>query len=219
MVFLLDVDNTLLDNDRFIADLRQHLECECGHERSMEYWAFLQKLHVELGYDDYLGALQDYHAAHAHDPHVIEISRFIIDYPFADRLFPGALDVIARLKRWAEVVILSDGDVVFQPRKIELAGLYKAVDGRVLIYTHKEKEISDVKRRCPADRYVVIDDKLGILAAFKKLWGSNVTTILIRQGVCAKEEDESQKEEQADLSFACIAELLHDNFEHDLRTL
>ena len=206
IVFLLDVDNTLLDNDRFIADLKQHLKDECGHGRAKEYWTFVEELQEELGYDDYLGALQRYHNAHAHDPHVLEVSRFILDYSFGERLFPHARAVVHRLKKWGKAVILSDGDVVFQPRKIELAGLYKAVDGQVLIYTHKEQEIKDVEERCPADHYFVIDDRLDILATCKKRWCSNVTTVLIEQGIYAKKH--SRNYLGADLRFARIGDLL-----------
>jgi len=206
IVFFLDVDNTLLDNDRFIADLKKHLKYECGHGRAKEYWTFLEELQEELGYDDYLGALQRYHNAHAHDPHALEVSRFIIDYSFGKRLFPHAREVVNHLKKWGKPVILSDGDVVFQPRKIELAGLYKEVDGHVLIYTHKEQEINDVEERYPADHYFVIDDRLDILATFKKRWCSNVTTVLIRQGSYAKKESRNHLE--TDLKFARIGDLL-----------
>jgi FMN phosphatase YigB (HAD superfamily) len=212
-VFLFDVDNTLLDNDRFIADLKRHLKEECGHRRAMEYWAFLEEIQEELGYDDYLGALQRYHNAHAHDPHVLEVSRFIIDYPFETRLFPHANEVVRRFKKWGKVVIVSDGDVVFQPRKIELAGLYHAVDGHVLIYTHKEQEINDVEERYPADHYVVIDDRPDILATFKKRWRSNATTVLIQGGSSAKKHDPKYLE--ADVRMTCIGDLLQcDIVEH-----
>src|SRR5438105_13073537 len=143
MLFLFDVDNTLLDNDRVAADLKRHLETEVGHERQQRYWAFFEELRAELGYADYLGALQRYRAEYPRDPHLLTVSRFLINYPFANRLFPNSLDVIELCKTWGPVVILSDGDVVFQPRKVERAGILEAVDGHVLIYVHKEKELED----------------------------------------------------------------------------
>src|SRR5687767_5538217 len=177
VVFLFDVDNTLLDNDRITADLRRHLEREVGHEREQQYWTIFEELRAELGYADYLGALQRYRVEHPRDPHVLTISSYLVNYPFASRLYPESLDVIERLKGWGLAVILSDGDVVFQPRKVECSGLLEAVDGNVLIYLHKEDELDDVARRYPADRYVLVDDKLRILAAIKAAWGDRVTTV------------------------------------------
>jgi FMN phosphatase YigB (HAD superfamily) len=171
VVFLLDVDNTLLDNDRIIADLKAHLTQAFGAERQERYWAIFEKLRLELGYADYLGALQRYRAENPRDPHFLQFSDYLLDYPFADRLFPGALEVIARLHTWGPTIILSDGDVVFQPRKIERSGLFKAVAGRVLIYIHKERELADVEKHYSARHYVLVDDKLRILTAVKKVWG------------------------------------------------
>jgi FMN phosphatase YigB (HAD superfamily) len=181
-VFLLDVDNTLLDNDRVTADLRRHLEREVGHEGAQSYWNIFEQLRVELGYADYLGALQRYRSANPHDPRLLTVSRFLIDYPFANRLFPNSLDAVERVKQWGTAVILSDGDVVFQPRKVERSGLFEAVNGNVLIYVHKERELDDVAQRFPADHYVMVDDKLRILDAIKKIWGRRVTTVFVRQG-------------------------------------
>lgn len=161
IVFLFDVDNTLLDNDRATEDLQQYLECEVGHERQKRYWTIFEQLRVELGYADYLGALQRYRTEYPRDPHLLTVSHFLINYPFADRLYPSSLAVIEHVKRWGTVVILSDGDVVFQPRKVERSGLFKAVQGRVLIYIHKEQELDDVEQLYPAGHYVLIDDKLG----------------------------------------------------------
>ena len=152
VVFLLDVDNTLLDNDRVIADLRRHLDQTVGHDSEQQYWAIFERLRNELGYADYLGALQQYRASHPRDPNLLSVSSYLINYPFANRLFPNSLDVIDHLKTWGPVVILTDGDVVFQPRKIERSGLLEAVDGNVLVYVHKELEIEDVERRYPAER-------------------------------------------------------------------
>src|SRR5438132_7578782 len=160
VVFLLDVDNTLLDNDRVTADLKHHLERDIGHAHAQLYWTIFEQLRTELGYADYLGALQRYRMEHPRDPHLLMVSRFLVDYPFADRLFPGTLDVITHLKQWGTVVILSDGDVVFQPRKIERSGLFKIVGENVLVYIHKEQEMADVERRYPADHYVLWAAKL-----------------------------------------------------------
>ncbi|MEK6633960.1 MAG: HAD family hydrolase, partial [Nitrospirota bacterium] len=160
MVFLFDVDNTLLDNDRVTEDLADYLDQEVGHERQQRYWIIFEQLRAKLGYADYLGALQQYRIEYPHDPHLLMVSRFLIHYPLADRLYPKALAVVEHVKRWGKVVILSDGDVVFQPRKVERSGLFEAVDGNVLIYVHKEQELRDVAQRYPAQQYVLIDDKL-----------------------------------------------------------
>ncbi|MBI3796064.1 MAG: HAD family hydrolase, partial [Deltaproteobacteria bacterium] len=165
VVFLFDVDNTLLDNDQVIADLMRHLDHEVGHERQHRYWEIFEALRAELGYADYLGALQRYRIEYPRDPHLLTVSSYLVNYPFANRLYPGSLDVLAHCKAWGTVVILSDGDVVFQPRKIERSGLFEAVESNVLIYVHKELELEDVERRYPADQYVLVDDKLRILTA------------------------------------------------------
>lgn len=169
IVFLFDVDNTLLDNDRVTEDLQQYLECEVGRERQKRYWTIFEQLRVELGYADYLGALQRYRTEYPRDPHLLTVSHFLINYPFADRLYPSALAVIDHVTRWGTAVILSDGDVVFQPRKVERSGLFKAVQGRVLIYIHKERELDDVEQRYPAGHYLLIDDKLRILGREDKM--------------------------------------------------
>jgi len=182
VVFLVDVDNTLLDNDRIQADLKRHLEKEFGAACRDRYWAILEELFTTIGYRDYLGALQRYRVEHPYDAHLLAMSSYLVDYPFANRLYPGALDVIERFRGWGPTVVLTDGDVVFQPRKVERSGIFEAVAGHVLIYIHKEKELDDVARRYPADHYVLVDDKPRILAAVKKAWGSRVTTVLPRQG-------------------------------------
>ena len=168
VVFLIDVDNTLLDNDRVQEDLKDHLECAYGRVARERYWRILEDLFTELGYRDYLGALQRYRSEHPRGVELLAMSSFLIDYPFADRLFPAAIEVLKHLVSFGPTVILSDGDVVFQPRKVERAGIANAVDGRVLIYIHKEEALDDVERRYPADRYVIVDDKLPILAAVKQ---------------------------------------------------
>lgn len=182
VVFLFDVDNTLLDNDRVIDDLRKHLHREVGPQRARQYWCIFEALRSRLGYADYLGALQRYRIKYPCDLRLLTVSRFLIDYPFANRLFPNSLDVVDRVKRWGTPVILSDGDAVFQPHKVQCSGLFDAVDGNVLIYVHKENELDDVKKRFPAQHYVLIDDKLCILTAVKKRWRERVTTVFIRQG-------------------------------------
>jgi FMN phosphatase YigB (HAD superfamily) len=185
VVSLIDVDNTLLDNDRVQQDLKDHLECAYGRGARERYWRILEDLFTQLGYRDYLGALQRYRTEHPREVELLAMSSFLIDYPFADRLFPAALEVLKRLVGFGPTVILSDGDVVFQPHKVERAGLAAAVAGRVLIYIHKEEALDDVERRYPAERYVVVDDKRRILAAVKKYWGERVTTVFVRQGTYA----------------------------------
>jgi hypothetical protein len=214
VVFLIDVDNTLLDNDHIIADLMRHLDREVGHERQQRYWAIFEDLRSELGYADYLGALQRYRIEYPRDPHLLTVSSFLVNYPFANRLYPNSLDVIDRLKGWGPPVILSDGDVVFQPRKVERAGLFDAVDKNVLIYVHKEHELDDVERRYPADHYVLIDDKLRILTAVKQIWGVRVTTVFPRQGHYAHDPQIIASCPPADLSVERIGDLL----EYDLYT-
>ncbi|HEY6477043.1 MAG TPA: HAD family hydrolase [Polyangia bacterium] len=182
VVFLFDVDNTLLDNDRVSADLRRYLTKEVGDARAEQYFEIFEALRSELGYSDYLGALQRYRMIHPRDPHLLAVSSFLVNYPFANRLFPGSLDALEHAARFGQTVILSDGDVVFQPRKVERAGLFDAVDKRVLIYIHKEHELDDVERRFPADHYLLVDDKIRILTAVKKVWGERLTTVFPRQG-------------------------------------
>ena len=209
VVFLFDVDNTLLDNDRVTADLRRHLETEVGNEGSRSYWNIFEQLRSELGYADYLGALQRYRSENPHDPRLFTVSHFLIDYPFANRVFPHALDVIELVKQWGPAAILSDGDVVFQPRKVERSGLLEAVDGNVLIYVHKEQELDDVVRRFPADHYVMVDDKLRILAAIKKIWSERVTTVFVRQGHYAVDAKITAAYPPADVAFDQIGDLLN----------
>jgi FMN phosphatase YigB (HAD superfamily) len=207
VAFLLDVDNTLLDNDGIISDLRRHLDKVVGRERADSYWACFDKIREELGYADYLGALQRYRIAYPRDPHLLTVSHFLLHYPFADRLFPQALEVIEHLKRWGRVVIVSDGDVVFQPLKIERSGIAHTVDRHVLIYIHKEKEMDDVQQRYPADQYVMFDDKLHVLAGMKDCCPL-VTTIFIQQGHYAHDQDILQRTPAADVTLGCIADVL-----------
>jgi FMN phosphatase YigB (HAD superfamily) len=208
IVFLVDVDNTLLDNDRVQADIRQHLEREYGPACRDRYWAILEELMSELGYRDYLGALQRYREEHPTDIALLAMSSFLVDYPFANRLFPHSLDVLERFRAWGRTVILSDGDVVFQPRKVERSGIAEAVERHVLIYIHKERALEDVARRYPADHYVLVDDKIRILSAVKKIWGNRVTTVLVRQGKFALDPQIMGAVPPADLSVDRIADLL-----------
>ncbi len=215
VVFLVDVDNTLIDNDHIAADLKRHLEREVGRERQERYWAIFEELRAELGYADYLGALQRYRVEHPRDPHVLTVSSFLVDYPFANRLYPNSLDVLERFRGWGPTVILSDGDAVFQPRKIERSGLQEIVDGDVLIYIHKERELDDVERRYPADHYVLVDDKLRILTAVKRVWEHRVTTLFPRQGHYAQDPQALATNPPADLTVERIGYLLA----YDLPTL
>ncbi|HVA41381.1 MAG TPA: HAD family hydrolase, partial [Candidatus Binataceae bacterium] len=159
-VFLFDVDNTLVDNDRIQADMASHLEREIGAERNRHYWTLFEELRTQLGYADYLGALQRYRIEFPRDFHILEVSDFLINYPFANRLYANSLDVVERCRQFGRTVIVSDGDVVFQPLKVRRAGLFDAFDGNVLIYIHKEFELDDIAARHPAAHYVFIDDKL-----------------------------------------------------------
>ena len=208
VVFLFDVDNTLLDNDRVAADLQRHLASEIGADGAQEYWQIFEELRTELGYADYLGALQRYRSEHPRAPHLLSVSDFLINYPFAERLFPDALKVIEHVERWGPAIILSDGDVVFQPLKISRSGLATAVAGRVLIYVHKEQELDDVEQRYPAEHYVLVDDKLRILSAVKKFWGSHVTTVFVRQGHYASDPKILANYPPADISIGHLGDLL-----------
>ena len=208
VAFLVDVDNTLLDNDRVIADLMRHLENHVGHDRQQRYWVLFEQLRAELGYADYLGALQRYRVEHPRDPHLLTVSSFLVNYPFANRLFPRSLDVVDQLKQWGPAVVLSDGDVVFQPRKIERSGLSEIFEGNVLIYIHKEQELEDVEQRYAADHYVIVDDKLRILAAIKQIWGDRVTTVQPLQGHYANDPKEQAAYPPADITIDGIGHLL-----------
>jgi FMN phosphatase YigB (HAD superfamily) len=208
VVFLFDVDNTLLDNDRVAADLQRHLSTEIGAEGAEEYWHIFEQLRSELGYADYLGALQTYRIKHPRAPNLLCVSDFFINYPFAQRLFPDAIKVIEHVQQWGPAVILSDGDVVFQPLKVNRSGLANAVSGRVLIYLHKEQELDDVEQRYPAEHYVLVDDKLRILTAVKKFWGGRVTTVFVKQGHYAIDPKILASYPPADISMGRIGDLL-----------
>ncbi len=208
VVWLFDVDNTLLDNDRIASDLKAHLEHEVGSERGARYWAIFEELRAELGYADYLGALQRYRAQHPHDPHLLTVSHFLLEYPFAQRVYPQALESVVHAKSFGRPVILSDGDVVFQPHKVWRSGLYDVFDGAALIYVHKELELEDVERRYPADRYVLVDDKVRILTAVKRIWGHRVTTVFPRQGHYALDESVVRSAQPPDFTIERIGQLV-----------
>ena len=211
IVFLFDVDNTLIDNDRVQAHLKEHLEQAYGVAARDRYWEILEQLRHKLGYVDYLGALERYRVEAMHRPELLRMSSWLVDYPFVERLYPGALDAIKHVQQWGTPVILSDGDAVFQPRKVERSGLWKAFDNRVLIYIHKEEELDDVRRLYPADHYVLIDDKLRILTAVKKIWGERVTTVFPKQGHYALDPKIVAAYPQADITLERIGELMKCN--------
>ena len=208
VVFLFDVDNTLLDNDRVSADLKQYLANRVGEDHQRRYWALFEELRTELGYADYLGALQRYRTEYPRDPNLLAVSEFLIEYHFANRLFPNSLDVLEQVAQWGQPVILSDGDVVFQPHKIRRSGLFDAVNGHVLIYVHKEHELEDVRQRYPADHYVLVDDKVRILTAIKKAWGNGVTTVFPRQGHYARDPNIVAAYPPADISIERVGDLI-----------
>jgi FMN phosphatase YigB (HAD superfamily) len=208
IVFLFDIDNTLVDNDHVQADLKHHLAATYGPEARDRYWEILEQLRTELGYVDYLGALERYRLEALHRPEILRMSNWMIDYPFADRVYPGALEAVRHVRQWGLPVVLSDGDAVFQPRKVERSGIWKEFEGRVLIYIHKEEELDDVERLYPARHYVLIDDKLRILATAKKIWGNRVTTVFPKQGHYALDPAVLTQFPPADVELAAIGDLV-----------
>ncbi len=208
IVFLFDIDNTLVDNDHVQADLKQHLATTYGPDARDRYWEILEQLRTELGYVDYLGALERYRLEALHRPEILRMSNWMIDYPFADRVYPGGLDAVRHVRQWGLPVVLSDGDAVFQPRKVERSGIWNEFEGRVLIYIHKEEELDDVERLYPARHYVLIDDKLRILSTAKKVWGDRVTTIFPKQGHYALDPAVLTQYPPADVELAAIGDLL-----------
>lgn len=208
LVFLIDVDNTLLNNDRVQADLDSYLGVEHGAAARDRYWEIFEALREELGYADYLGALERYRLEEMHDPRVLRMSNWLVDYPFAERLYPGALDAVKHVQQWAPTVILSDGDAVFQPRKVERAGIWRTVGGHVLIYVHKEQELDDVERLYPSRRYVMIDDKLRILDAMKQTWGDRLTTVFAQQGRYAHDPEILAQYPHGDVQLPRIGDLV-----------
>jgi FMN phosphatase YigB (HAD superfamily) len=215
IVFLFDIDNTLVNNDHVQADLKQHLATTYGREARDRYWEILEQLRTELGYVDYLGALERYRQEALHRPEILRMSNWMIDYPFADRVYPGAMDAVRHVRQWGLPVVLSDGDAVFQPRKVERSGIWNEFEGRVLIYIHKEEELDDVERLYPARHYVLIDDKLRILASVKKAWGDRVTTVFPKQGHYALDLATTAEYPPADVELASIGDLVN----YDLKRL
>ncbi len=209
VVFLFDIDNTLLNNDHVTADLQKHLTREVGPAGAERYWRVFEQMRGELGYADYLGALQQCRRQHPDDLRLLTVSRFMVEYPFANRLFPNSLDALAHVRQWGPTVLLSDGDVVFQPRKSDRSGLTEAVDGRVLIFTHKEKSLDNVLERYPARHYVMVDDKIRILTAMKKVWGKRLTTVFVRQGHYALDAKAVAAYPPADVSIERIGDLVN----------
>ena len=209
VVFLFDVDNTLLNNDRVQNDLWNHLERAYSRQARERYLEIFEELRTELGYTDYLGALERYRLEDLHDPRLLRMANWMVDYPFAKRLYPRAFEVVKRVGRWGRTVVLSDGDAVFQPRKVQRSGLWKAFGGHVLIYVHKEEALDDVERIYPARRYVMIDDKLRILDAVKKQWKDRVTTVFPKQGHYARDPKALAAYRPADINIARIGDLLN----------
>jgi len=206
-VFLFDVDNTLIDNDRVAEDLKRHLLSKVGEASEQRYWEIFEQLRTELGYADYLGALQRYRVERPRDPKLLEVSYFMVNYPFANRLYPESLDAVEYARRMGRPVILSDGDVVFQPRKVDRSGLYDTFQGHVLIYVHKELELEDVEAKYPAAHYVMVDDKVRLLAAIKKYWEARVTTVFPRQGHYALDAALVAQYPKPDITLERIGEL------------
>jgi FMN phosphatase YigB (HAD superfamily) len=205
MTFLVDVDNTLLDNDRFRSDIEDQFAVSYGSDAAERYWTIQERRFVDLGYRDYLGAVQEWWEREGRQPLLLDAARHLLDYPFADRLYDGALAVLERFCALGPTVVLTDGDAVFQPRKVERAGIGEAVGGKVLVYVHKELELEDVERRYPAERYVLVDDKPRILGVAKAYWGERVTTVLPLQGQFANDPEIAPT---ADVTVARIGDLL-----------
>jgi FMN phosphatase YigB (HAD superfamily) len=208
VAFLVDVDDTLLDNDGIRDDLREHLGSTYGTESGERYWTTQERRFVELGYRDYLGAAQEWWEGEGFEPRLLDLSRYLLDYPFADRLYPDALQVLTHLRRAAPTVVVTDGDAVYQPWKVHRAGISEAVAGDVLVYVHKELELDDLERRYPAERYVLVDDKLRILSAAKEFWGERVITVFPRQGQFANDPAIIAAHTPADVTVDRVGELL-----------
>jgi FMN phosphatase YigB (HAD superfamily) len=210
-IFLLDVDNTLLDNDRFTADLGERLEKSFGAAQRARYWDIFAQRRASLGLADYLGSLQEFRAGLDDDPQLLDMSQYLLEYPFASRLFPRALEAVAHLRDLGSPVVLSDGDIVFQPRKIQRSGIWDAVEGRVMIYLHKEKVLDHMQRRFPARHYVMVDDKANILASMKAALGTQLTTVFVRQGHYALAAESNSVVPAPDLVIERIGDLLNHN--------
>ncbi len=212
IVFLFDVDNTLIDNDRVQADMSRHIEETYGAATRDRFWALFEQIRSELGYADYLGALERYRLEDMHNPKLLALANWLVGHPFADRLYPGALAAVSHARTLGETAILSDGDAVFQPIKVLRSGLWDAFEGRVLIYVHKELELDDVERWHPAVHYVMVDDKLRILTAMKKIWGERLTTVFVKQGHYAHDTAALAAFPPADMEIDSIGDLVRCKF-------
>jgi FMN phosphatase YigB (HAD superfamily) len=208
-IFLLDVDNTLFDNDRFAADLGDQLERSFGAAERARYWSIFERRRAALGLADYLGSLQDFRVGLDDNSELLRMSEFLLEYPFAGRLFPRALEAVTHLRTLGRPVVLSDGDVVFQPRKIQRSGIWAAVEGHVLIYLHKEKVLDHVQRRYPANNYIMVDDKANLLAAMKTVLGRQLTTVFVRQGHYATAPVSKSATPAPDLTIEFIGDLIN----------
>jgi FMN phosphatase YigB (HAD superfamily) len=209
VIFLLDVDNTLLDNDRFAADLGDRLEQSFGASERARYWRLFAELREQQGLADYLGSLQAFRAGLDDRPELLDMSAFLLEYPFAERLFPRALDAVAHLSALGRPVVLSDGDIVFQPRKIHRSGIWDAVGGRVMIYLHKERVLDHVQQRYPAKHYVMVDDKPNLLALMKSALKNRLTTVFVRQGHYALAPESNSVKPVPDMTIERIEDLIH----------
>ncbi|GAC1330427.1 MAG: hypothetical protein NVS9B2_16960 [Steroidobacteraceae bacterium] len=211
VIFLLDVDNTLLDNDRFAADLSDRLEQAFGAPERARYWAIFGRLREQLGLADYLGSLQEFRNGLDDHPDLLAMSEFLLEYPFSARLFPRALEAVRHLGTLGRPVVLSDGDVVFQPRKIQRSGIWDAVEGRVLVYVHKERVLDHMQQRYPAAHYVMVDDKPNLLAAMKSSLKVRLTTVFVRQGHYALAAESNSADPAPDMTIERIGDLIDHN--------
>jgi FMN phosphatase YigB (HAD superfamily) len=209
VIFLLDVDNTLLDNDRFAEDLGDRLEQAFGASERARYWEIFGRLREQLGLADYLATLQAFRTGLDDHPDLLAMSEFLLEYPFAARLFPRALEAVAHLNTLGRPVVLSDGDIVFQPRKIQRSGIWDAVGGRVMIYVHKERVLDHMQQRYPAKHYVMVDDKPNLLAAMKSTLRSKLTTVFVRQGHYALAAESNSVDPAPDMIIERIGDLTH----------
>ena len=207
VMFLVDMDNTLVDNDRFGADLHDTLTQAFGADQCARYWALYEELRQSSGVADYIGALQRFRTGLENDPALLQMSRYLLDYPFADRFYPHALETLAHLRSLGPTAILSDGDIVFQPRKIQRSGAWDAVRGEVLVYIHKQHMLVGIQQRYPAAHYVMVDDKPNILTEMKRGMGDKLTTVFVQQGHYAADAIAEGLELEPDMRIACIGDL------------
>jgi FMN phosphatase YigB (HAD superfamily) len=205
LVFLLDVDNTLVDNDRVKKDIERAIASLVAVDRAARFWALYEEVRDEKGVVNFPETLRRFRRAFPNEPHAEDVDRSVLSIPFERYLYPRVFDVIARLWTLGDVTILSDGDRVYQPAKIALAGLLLATRGNVLVYEHKEDHLAEVQRRFPSLHYAHVDDKAGLLARTKVGFGSRATTIHVRQGHYASEHESGPP---PDVTVERIADLL-----------